>query len=559
MRRNFLLAIGVFVSLSVLSRGQEKKEPPSRPVQVEKKEDPKTARDAKLPKIDLPEYVITGREVIELPSTSKLTPNDTANSLVDASQLSGLGEKSKASEPTGKSVGGLATPESFDGKLTLGYGNLNTRYGEGWFGKKFSEGDFSLHGRYLAHNAYVPFANASGGGVDAVGGIFLPSSLALFSNARLYGSAGYEGKQYRLFGSLNPSQERSVHIYRVNSGLSSSAGAVVSYDAAAQIRRLTIEDHDKSQEDELTLSLQLAHQTPDLHLKGSVFYGGSYLTQSFSASDPQYYKGSASVRKLFFEKLDLSGGVGLFHFRNSGGNFTSKVYPDIGLQYYLVQGLTLFARFDPSVERYSLGQAVAENRYLGNDVRIRHQDIFVNISGGVEFETLNRGSGRVYIKYQRVRDFPVYVDPSTTPLPDWDLFYAGITRFLSLNGEVLVNLTDADRVSGSARLLSSENSATKDRVPYLPLVQITSEYSHQFLFGLTTRVAGRFIGRRSIDFRDALHLNSFFLLGASAEYKVTRNFGVFVQLNNIFDERYSYWNLYQEVPFSAMGGITARW
>ncbi len=568
MTRIILAALTFSFSLLLNSNAQEKKEPPSRPVQIDKKEDNRDPREAKLPKIELPEFVITGREIIDLPMTRKLTPGDSLSSLVDASRLSGLGEKGGSEQPSGKSTAGLLeSPESYDGKLNLGYGRFNSRYGEGWFGKKYTEGDFSLHGRYLAHRAYVPHANASEGGVDAAGGIYLPRNSAVFAGTRLFGTAAYDGKKYRFFGTPTPSDERLVSIYGVGAGLSSPAGAGVSYEASMKIRRLTIEDRDKSQEDELTFSVLAAHQFPEFYLKGDMLYGGSFLTQSISGKDPQYYRGSVGVRKLFFEKFDVSAGVGLFLYRNFDSGSKSKFYPSLSLQYYVRQGLTLFAQVDPSVERNSLGRAVAENRYIGNDVRIHHQDIFVNLSGGLQFETSKRGSGRVYFKYQRVRDFPAYVDPSTlayiqiVPVPyrDWDLSYSGITRFLSFNGELFVHVTDADRLSGAISLLSSENSSTKKQVPYLPSVQITSDYSHQFPFGLTTRISGRFVGRRSIDLSELEHLNSFFLLGASAEYRIAKNFGVFFQLNNIFDEHYSLWSRYQEIPFSAMGGITARW
>jgi hypothetical protein len=322
-----------------------------------------------------------------------------------------------------------------------------------------------------------------------------------------------------------------------------------------------------SREDNISAAVKASGDVAGFRLHGDFVYDADFLDQSVSGSDPHYLRASAGFGKIFGRVLDLSASASFYYYRNSDAGFDSRFYPIVALRYYLNRQLTVFAQFDPSVQQNTLLRAVSENRYIGNDVRINHQDVFINLSGGVQFDVLSRGTGRVYVKYQRIRDFPQYVDPSILfysmafPIPyaDWDIQYDGTTRLLSLNGEVLVDLSQSDRLSGTLTILSTHNTFTADQVPYLAPVVVTGSYVHQFPFGLSTQVTLRFVGERRMGFSGGPRLNSYSLLDASADLAVTKNFAVFVRLNNIFDEQYSIWNLYREMPFFLLGGVSVKW
>lgn len=568
----YLIVIFVFSHSFLEAAGaQEKKEPPPRTVIVGEKEDARASREAKLPKIDLPEYEITGRELIALPLTSKLDQGGLHERLIEASRLSVLGEKKNDTlAALAEKSGASPTRDylSYDGKLNLGYGRFTSSYAEGWLGKKYGEGDFNLHGRYFAHKAYVNHADAISGSIEASGGLYLPQRLAMFSGSKVLAQAAYEAENYRFFGSPTPDLKRTVSNFQVGLGLQSVPDAPFSHEGSVHFRRLTLNDKDKSREDNLSLTLRASREVSGIQMRGEFYYVADFLEQSISRNDPHYLRARASFRKLFFDRLDASGSAGLYLFRNPDSGFKSKFYPNLSFQYYLDHGWSLFARFEPAVEQNSLLKLVSENRYMGNDVSVRHRDVFVDLSVGVQFNVTNRGTGRLYAKYQRVRDFPLFVDPSTLlyvavvgrPYADWDVNYVGITRVVSFNGELLVDLTATDRLGGNVTLRSSHNSPTDGEVPYLTPIQLSSSYTHQFPFGLSAQVSARFVGGRAVSFYSGSpKLNSYFLLNAGVEYRVQKNFTLFFHLNNIFDEHYSLWNRYQEVPFSLLGGVSVKW
>jgi hypothetical protein len=556
-----LVAAGVFISIT---KAQEKKEPPPRDIKVEEKGDTRALTEKRLPKIDLPEFEITGRELIDLPARSKMDESGGYGYLPDPARLTVLGDKAADSLNALKQKFGASLMRNggiFSGKVNLGYGRFNSPYGEAWVGQRRREGDFGLHGRYQAHDAYVANSDAAGGEFDAFGGLYLPQRLRVLGGSKVTGQVAYEGERYRFFGTPNPSLKRTLENFQVGLVLGSSPNSAISHESSIHLRRLTLRDKDRSREDNLSAAVRASGDVGGFQLKGDFAYSADFLDQSTTWNDPHYLRATAGFRKIFGSVLDFSASAKFYYYRNSDAAFKSKIYPNVALQYYLSRQLTLFAQFDPSVEQNTLLHAVSENRYIGNDVKINQQDIYINLSGGFQFDVLSRGTGRVYVKYQRVRDFPLYIDPSMLPTPyaDWGVRYDGTTRLVSLNGELLLDVTQSDHISGTLTILSTHNTFTADQVPYLAPVTVTGGYAHQFPFGLSTRVTLRFVGERHIGLSDGPRLNSYSLLDASADFAVTKNFGIFVHLNNVLDEKYSVWNLYQEMPFSVLGGVSVKW
>jgi hypothetical protein len=556
--------IAAVVVFTPIVKAQEKKEPPPKEVAVEEKDDTRALAEKKLPKIDLPEFEITGRELIDLPARSKLDESGGYGYLPDPGRLTVLGDKAADSLNALKRKFGASLLRNggiFSGKINLGYGRFNSPYGEAWVGQRRMEGDFGLHGRYQAHDAYVANSDAAGGEFDAFGGLYLPQRLRVLGGSKVTGQVAYEGEKYRFFGTPNPSLKRTLDNFQVGLVLQSSPNSALSHESSIHFRRLTLRDNDKSREDNLSAAMKVSGDVGGFQLQGDFAYSADFLDQSITWNDPHYLRAAVGFRKIFGSVLDFSASAKYYYYRNSDAALKSKIYPNVALQYYLNRQLTLFAQFDPSVEQNTLLHTVSENRYIGNDVKINHQDVYVNFSGGFQFDVLSRGTGRVYVKYQRVRDFPLYIDPSTVPVPyaDWNLRYDGTTRLVSLNGELLLDVSQSDHISGAVTILSTHNTFTADQVPYLAPVTVTGSYAHQFPFGLSTRVTLRFLGERHVGLSDGPRLNSYSLLDASADLALTRNLGIFVRLNNILDEQYSVWYRYQEMPFSVLGGVSVKW
>src|ERR1039458_4358763 len=125
-RAHSLLVIIFFFLIASLS-AQEKKEPAQRDAAVPDQ------NEAPLPKIDLPEFLITGQETIDLPVSSKSIIEED-NAYVPGSPMPG--RKDAGSDGEGKLEKDFAGPVGeMNGKVQGGIGNYPSPYMEGWFGK----------------------------------------------------------------------------------------------------------------------------------------------------------------------------------------------------------------------------------------------------------------------------------------------------------------------------------------------------------------------------------------------------------------------------------------
>jgi hypothetical protein len=168
--------------------------------------------------------------------------------------LTNVGDKEseellRLSQKSGASI--FRDARSFDGKLNLGYGRFNLKSGEGWYGRRFTEGDFNLHGSYQAHDAYVDHADATGGSFDASGGLYLPQRLVLLGGSKVSGQFAYEGEKYQFFGSPTPSLKRTLDNIQVGLSLQTRSTAALKYESWVHFRRLIVRDKDQSREDDL--------------------------------------------------------------------------------------------------------------------------------------------------------------------------------------------------------------------------------------------------------------------------------------------------------------------
>ena len=63
---------------------------------------------------------------------------------------------------------------------------------------------------------------------------------------------------------------------------------------------------------------------------------------------------------------------------------------------------------------------------------------------------------------------------------------------------------------------------------------------------------GRYLGADDSDYK----LKGAFDLSSGAEFRITKNFNLWLQLNNILNNKYERWNQYQVYGFNLLGGIT---
>ncbi|MEK7669924.1 MAG: hypothetical protein AAB330_01660, partial [Bacteroidota bacterium] len=186
----------------------EKQQPESRKIDVEQK----TVADQSnrpLPKIDLPEFVITGVSSIDLPNAEKLLPDE---SNASPRPISGL--TMERDQPTDLMKDGfLGTPDDglrvgLRGKASASIATFSApTIGLSW-GNSDAQVRYSFEGGYHRTEGFGPNTDRSEGSVGAAGGFTSRSSVALLDRAAVGAEVGYANKSYKWYGSATPSNTR---------------------------------------------------------------------------------------------------------------------------------------------------------------------------------------------------------------------------------------------------------------------------------------------------------------------------------------------------------------
>lgn len=557
-RKSWIWMCIILLSPYSMVLGQSKPEPPKRTGAIvadsSSRED-----DRKLPQIDLPEFMITGNETMALPEGGKSSYDDqplfeprpdmsSPGRDVRSPQL-GYGAKEK--------VGFISPIEGFSGKVTAGYASYTTPFFDGWFGKDFGSADFLLKAGYKSSTGFSRNTDFRTGYGLVSGGTYLPQSAGLFAGARVHGSFKVSGDTYYPYGSITPNQQRSVNRFSSSVSLNSDIQDLFSYSSTLHIRSTSLVDLARSREIQVGMDFSAARDIEGIDAKGDLGLWTSFYDSPSKLNNPLFVQGGLSGRYHVLTDLDLTGGLGMYIMRGSDANTKAKLYPRIGVSWYVDKSLTVFARFEPYVQRADMSQLIETNPYLVNDIGIRHPEYFVHFSTGVETELARNVKANAVLQYKRVRNFAAFLDRQGSGL--WNVDYSGITRILEFTMDVHADVTEQDYVGGSLTLRESNNSATGNAVPYLPSEVISGMYTHRFPFNLTVGTTLKLNSSQYADAGGVKMLRAFILADVLAEYNVMSQLTVSFGLTNLFNQPHRWWDGYAGMPRTAAVSASYMW
>ncbi len=273
--------------------------------------------------------------------------------------------------------------------------------------------------------------------------------------------------------------------------------------------------------------------------------------------NPLFISAISEAQGTLSSRVQLKGGFALAALDHSDGGGLVQLYPQAELKYYVSDGLTLFAWTAPGAIRNSARIMLKENPYLDSRLAIRHQEVTTDFTGGVSVRLTERARGRILISFQRSRNYPAYVDADRDGM--WEVSYDGKVRILALTTDATLRFTENDRLTGSIRIVETENSLTGDPVPYIPSTMVLATYDRRIASGLSIQGSVRYVGSRTVDPSATRRLKSYIQADVRGEYYFSRFMGLYLSVENLFDEKYSIWEDYTARPFYVEAGLTVKW
>lgn len=504
--------------------------------------------------IELPDFVITGKESISIPKIQKSRtefipllskrfftpqyPNEEQTTIklpeVETEVLS-LGNYRQRSNALLKFSAGLETWPM--GEFLYNDWNENFSYSAHLFGKNELE---------YVKNAGLSTAGGELGGkyvIDHVSS-FLPG-LEINLNGKYF----YESFSY--YGSDQSNLNRST-----NNGVIDLTIDYLSdpyYNFGMNINDILYEQKD----DEINENIFGLGAFYKIKYKNfNVKFEGNYKNQTTSSpnfhfGNEYYYNSSATIGFKLDRIFNLRAGI---YFAENDGNtfFSPTAYGSVKLN----KNLSFFGEFSPNTEFKTLFDFKNSNRfYQLNDFSNVFIENRFNLKFAVKYEyekyfEISAGAG--YLNSDNNYYFEDKISKGFFKIHKQDIenSYA-VVNFLFRKGPF-------GQFYGDAKYQNVIGQNDKN-IPYSSNIISNLHYAYDWQMGFGLNFGITYFSESYTDYENTVKIPESFNISASFYYELFRNFKLTLAFENILNDKYYYFKNYEAKPIDVMGGFEFRW
>jgi len=506
------------------------------------------SQDVKNPNVELPNFVITGKDVVSVRRVEKMKPGfvgtvtkEFINPVYAPDEL----ELAVLSNPLEGDLSLLDSSHYYKGKLTLEAGRYTLPAGELNYAYPFIRG--MIHGRMKGDNQRAYIDNS--GKVYYEGALDIDYSLSTEDNSlpgtnfSLNGEHGVS--KYKFFGSDFPERERTLNAGNAYFGIKNLFLKEFIFDVNVA-GDYTYLDKENFNESLLKANAFGKLQLDNLGLTIKSNYQKQFLTTDFSGkttSDYFFFRPSVSLELFDLIMADLG-----FTFSGSTGNRFNAIFAAFGLE--ISDNLVLLAEYSPMAEFVTAGKFLRENNYL-------------NLENYSSYVVEKSNKTEIVFKYEYDKYFQIDIGFRYFSSKDYPYFSLDTREFL--NADFLLAFTDAKSYIEFVNLLfhlgpygifygSLEYHQIKNSggsfIPYHPKYKAALNYAYNF--------NNEFKGEATIEYlsgRIPSSLKPFVNASLKLEYKFQSQIMFWAQVTNLFNAKYYLWVGYQEKPLDLIFGV----
>jgi hypothetical protein len=516
---------------------------------------------AELPKIDLPEFVITGIASIDLPEVEKEEAGEHLDRVAPVFRNPVEEERDRETFElmVGEKEGyGVEMDRNFFSKMTLSGGSYFTATASLLAGQRSSSYTYIVDAGYNLTEGYMPYTKRSRGHIALDGRTALTSTTRLLDGAWLGGGLHYSSFTHRFFGSAVPSVTRTVDRGGFEMVIGNeSEESPLEYSLGLRYKHLSVSDSSATaSENRFDALLRYGVLVGRATIGGKVHFATSAIARSGRTTP--YLDASIGSSILWWGRLFVEPSLHAYYTKRAEGHELMRVYPHFRLGFRLSQRTLLSASYRGQVRYSTLDSYLDSYPYLSAKAVVRPVDTPVDVLALLETDWDDVWRSRFSARYQSFKGYPLY----TEYLSLWgtgSFAYLGTTTLATYRADMFAKFTPNSYFAVGLSVQSSKNSVTKTKIPYVSDFEISSSYSHTFDFGLTVAPRLNFVERRNVDVFSGARLPQFWLLGFKATYNIMGTLDMFLDLHNITDRSYEEWRGYRAAPFLMQLGASVRW
>jgi hypothetical protein len=513
-------------------------------------------QEASNPNVELPDFVITGTDVVNVQKAQKIQPEIvstvTQGFLKPAFSPEEL-EIKDLSNPVKDEMQLFDTINYLGGDLKAGTGTYYMPIGKISYAFPFNGGVFDASAYGSNQREHVKFSDRLNIGGEAALSFFVDNESSFLPGAQFKLKGGYDFSSYKFYGAaldIYKNDKRNYHRGTIGLNINDLLNEVFIFGADISNDFSSVNNEEFS-ENLVKLNGFGKLELANFNLVANMNYKNQFISDSAAERQHSFFGIRPTVGLVFSEVLKAFFG---FNYQVAlGNNFFS---PYASLAFKFNKNLTLYGQFAPYADFITAGEFLKINPYLNvqqrRNIFVENQffikasvkyeyDKYFQVNGGVEISTSDNmpyfavveETGRFNLLDADGRRIKVFMDFLFHPGP-FGVFY----------GTVEFNRT-TDSVS--------------NYLPYNPLMRAEVSYGYNFDFGLSARANLEFNSSSYADLANKIEIDPYYNLGVDLSYKIANNFSLTFALSNLLGGDNYRWYGYKETPLDFIAGVNYKW
>lgn len=252
-----------------------------------------------------------------------------------------------------------------------------------------------------------------------------------------------------------------------------------------------------------------------------------------------------------------------------GDSSRFNVFPEAEIDFSIVpEYFYIFGGVSGGVEKGSFRKFSRENPYLGPNLSIQNTIERMNVYGGIKGNAGATFGYKVKGFYRQVEGLAMFVNNQESPYM-FDLIYDGAgdeaVTHVGLEGELNVRLSEVVNLGGRLNI-DQYTMVSQEEAWHLPKMRLAANarfniseklyIDAEALFHGVSYAQGDVLSEQPDQQAVAKKsVESFLDLSAGAEYKATKQLGIFVKANNMLNTEYQRYLYYPKLGFNILGGV----
>ncbi len=509
----------------------------------------------KNPNVELPDFVITGKDVISVQNSKKINPG----------YVSTLSEQfiKPAFSPEELPIKELENPLKHSINLfdSLNYKNGAFNFGAGlyklpeaqlFYEGPIEQGIYNLEAGGIYQRAYDKNTDRYGMNGKANLAYFVDNDASFLPGTQLKLHGDYGLTAYKLFASQTPDTKRTKMLGSGSIEVLNNLNEAFNFGIRAKDNLMSIQE-ETFKENLLNLDAYAKLNLTTLQVGLGVNYKRQNLTNDiFPKSSFSYIALSPTIGMNIGDAVKAK--FGFNYAKSDSQDFLS---PMASISFKVDKGVSMFAEYSPKAEFYTAGKFLMKNDYFNTadftnlfvsensnfGITIKYEYLtYVEVDGGFKFFSSDElpyfassaKSGKFDIKTTKARSGKAFLNL---------LFHAGPYG-------VLYGTVEYRDVRDTSSMM----------LPYSPQAFASVSYGYNFHnIGLDAEIGLKYNSSSYADLANTISVNSNVNLGMKFSYMFKPNFYFTLKFDNMLNHSNYEWFGYKQTPFDVTAGVRYLW